>query len=296
LISGATPPPPPLVGAVAAGAPFTILLLGSDNDQKFATVDGAPVDPSATLTQSMILVRVQPATKQVTMLSIPRDLYVPFSLGGTSKIDEVHALPGGGDKASIDTVEMNFHIHIDYYIWIGLQGLISVIDKVGGIDVVTTNPVLDDAYPADLVGNNPYGFQRVAVLPGPQHMTGYQAMEYVRSRHSDARGDFGRSQRQQEVLLALRAKAKYLNATDIPDLASAFAGQLTTDMSITQVRELLPLAGSLSPSGIKQVTLVGGDAQLGSYTTAQVTSAGADVLIPNWSAILPLVHQDFPVA
>src|SRR4029077_9314280 len=97
-------------------------------------------------------------------------------------------------------------------------GLINLIDKLGGIDVVATNPVLDDFYPADVVGSNPYAFERVAVLPGPQHMNGLQALQYVRSRHGDLRSDFGRSQRQQQVLLALRAKAKLLGLADLPDI------------------------------------------------------------------------------
>src|ERR1700738_3795441 len=67
-----TPTPP-----AAPGAPFTVLLLGSDDDGK----------NKAPLTQSMILVRVEPATKHVTMLSIPRDLWVPLSVGGYAKVD-----------------------------------------------------------------------------------------------------------------------------------------------------------------------------------------------------------------
>ncbi|MDQ6856402.1 MAG: LCP family protein, partial [Candidatus Dormibacteraeota bacterium] len=151
-----------------SGSSFTVLLLGSDNDAKFQS--------NQVLTQSMILARVDPLSKHVTMLSIPRDLYVPLSSGGTDKIDKAY-LNGGAD-ASIATVERDFNVHIDHYAWIGLLGLVHLIDKVGGVDVVAGNPVLDDFYPKDLGGNNPYDIERVAVLPGPQHMDGMAALQY----------------------------------------------------------------------------------------------------------------------
>ena len=257
---------------------FTVLLLGSDNDAKFV---------GDALTQSMILARVDPATKHVTMLSIPRDLYVPLSTGGTDKIDKAY-LHGRSD-AAIATVERDFGVHVDHYAWIGLLGLVHLIDTVGGVDVVASNPVLDDFYPKDLGGNSPYDIERVAVLPGPQHMDGMEALQYVRSRHDDLRSDFGRSVRQQQVLLALRAKAKLLGVADIPDIASAMSNQFTTDMSVTQVGELLPIAGNVSLSNVQQVVL------LPPYTHGQTIGAQS-VLVPDWGLILPLVHKYFPNA
>src|SRR5256714_3601504 len=138
------------------GSPFTVLLLGSDDDSKFKA--------DHVLTQSMILVRVEPSTRRVTMLSIPRDLWVPLSTGGSAKIDAAYSF--GGASAAVATVERNFHVHIDEYAWIGLQGLINLIDQLGGIDVFVTNPVLDDFYPDDIGGPHVYGVQRGALLSG----------------------------------------------------------------------------------------------------------------------------------
>jgi LCP family protein required for cell wall assembly len=267
----------------AAGiAPFTVLLLGSDDDQKiqFRSKDHL-------LTQSMILVRVNPATRQVTMLSIPRDLWVPLS-GGEGKIMSAYSRDGA--TSAIATVERDFNVHIDDYVWIGLEGLIRLIDLVGGVDVITTNPVMDDYYPNDINSKNPYGYQRIAVLPGPQHLDGIHALQYVRSRHSDLRGDLGRNARQQQVLLALRAKAKYLNPADLPDVAASFNGELRTNMQLDQVARLLPLAAKLQLQNIHQVVLYG------NQYTSQSVIGGQDVLIPHWGAILPLVHQYFPPA
>ena len=277
------PTPSPSTGQPAGNPasgqrPFTILLLGSDNDEKFAQ--------GQLLTQSMILVRVDPAAQKVTMLSIPRDLQVPIAQGGQGKIMEAFAY--GGAKSAIKTVEQDFDVQIDDYVWIGLQGLVKLVDYVGGVDVITTNPVMDDYYPNDVGTSNPYSLKRLAVMPGPQHMNGLQALEYVRSRHSDAREDFGRSFRQQQVLVALRAKAKGLNPSDLPELAQAFNGELQTSMSVDRARQLLPIATRLQPTDIRQVVMVGPQ-----YTSA-TTAGGGDVLIPNWDSVLPLVHQYFP--
>jgi len=251
-------------------------LLGSDDDSKFS--------PDHVLTQSMILVRVVPSTKEVTMLSIPRDLYAHLSTGGYAKIDGAYSY--GGPGAAIATVEQDFGVHIDDYIWVGLLGLVKVIDAIGGIDVVTSNPVMDDYYPADLNTSWPYGFQRVAVLAGPQHLDGVHAMQYVRSRHGDLQSDLGRSQRQQQVLLAIRQKAKQLSPADLPAMSAAIGGELKTSIGLSKVGALLPLAASLdNPDQIHQIVL------LPPYTHG----GGPDgSVVGNWNLILQLVHQYFP--
>ena len=261
---------------LSSGSPFTVLLLGSDDDTKFQS--------EHVLTQSMILVRVVPNTKQVTMLSIPRDLWVPLSSGFSAKIDAAYAHGGAG--AAIATVERNFHVHVDDYVWIGLHGLVKLIDSVGGVDINATHPVLDDYYPADL-GSNAFAYQRVAVLPGAQHLDGVHALQYVRSRHGDLAGDFARSQRQQQLLLAVKTKLRTLNSSDLPELVSAFSGELKTSISLTRIGDLFALAQFFNdPNAVHQVVL------LPPYTRAAVID-GQDALVPNWELILPRVRQIF---
>jgi LCP family protein required for cell wall assembly len=258
--------------------PFTVLLLGSDDDSKFA--------PDQYNTQSMILVRVDPTTNQVTMLSIPRDLWVPIS-GQQShgKIDTAYQT--GGVDGAIATVQQNFQVHIDDYVWIGLKGLIKLIDTMGGVNLVVTNPVMDDFYPADINTSSPYGYYRVALLPGPVHLDGVRALQYVRSRHGDLRGDFARSERQQELLLAMKAQAKHLNIADLPALASAMNGEVKTSISLARMRELFSVLDQYDSSGVHRIIL-------GAPYTSDGWAGGQSVVFPDWSQILPVVHQSFP--
>ena len=258
--------------------PFTVLLLGSDDDSKF------PADRINT--QSMILVRVDPVSKQATMLSIPRDLWVPIPGQGMGKISTAYQT--GGPDGAINAVESNFKVHIDDYVWIGLNGLVKLINQLGGVDVQVTNPVMDDYYPADLSSTgNPYDYYRVAVLPGATHLDGVHALQYVRSRHGDIRGDFARSERQQQVLLAIKAEASHLNIADLPTVAAAFNGEIKTSISLDRLRQLMSVAAGFNTSNIHRVVLV-------PPYTSEGFAGGQDVVFPDWNQILPLVHQSFP--
>jgi LCP family protein required for cell wall assembly len=270
----ATPTP-----STAPGAPFTVLLLGSDDDSKF--------NADHVLTQSMILVRVDPASKHVTMMSIPRDLWLPLSTGGNGKADWAYSY--GGPAAAMATVERNFHVHVDEYAWVGLKGLIKLIDLLGGVDLFITNPVLDDAYPDDISGGFLYGYKTVAVLPGAQHLDGSRALQYVRSRHNDINGDFGRSARQQQVLLAMKVKASTLSAADLPDIVNALKGEFKTSMGLDRVRSLLGVASAFDPANVKQIVLY---APL--YTNYGPQISGNSVIYPHWSQILAVTKENFP--
>ena len=145
---------------------------------------------------------------------------------------------------------------------------------------------MDDYYPADIYSSWPYDYERVAVLGGPQHLDGLHAMQYVRSRHGDLQSDFGRSQRQQQVLMAIRQKATQLSPEDLPGLTKAIGGELKTSIGLSRVAALLPLAASFdNPDQIRQIIL------LPPYTHGD--GPGGSIRA-NWGLILPLVHQYFP--
>jgi len=258
--------------------PFTVLLLGSDDDSKFI--------PDRLNTQSMILLRVDPTTQQATMLSIPRDLWVPIPNHGMGKISWGYQY--GGAKGAIRVVESNFKVHVDDYVWIGLNGLVKLIDMLGGVNIQVTNPVMDDYYPSDLDSDtSPYGYHRVAVLPGATHMDGVDALQYVRSRHGDLRGDFARSERQQQLLLAIKATASHLNLADLPTLASAFNGEIKTSIGLDRLRAMASIANNFDGPNVHRVVLV-------PPYTSEGFAEGQSVVFPDWSRIQALVRKSFP--
>ncbi len=268
--------------SVLGGGRFNILLLGSDTDEKFS---------GHYIAQTDIVVTIDPATRSVGMLSIPRDFWLPIPGVGMGKLDEAYGY--GGVALSRATIHADFGIPIDYYAWVGLDGFVKVIDTVGGVDIDVMHPITDGTYPDD-VGNTTgdiHAYKRLYIAPGPQHLTGTQALEYVRSRHADLVGDFGRSARQQQVLTQLKTK---LDNPDIfgklQEIAQDLNGYVKTDLSLTQVLQLMDFARGSNPSSIKRVTLGPPYSH-----AATVTRAGqaVDVEIPNCDALLPVIAKMF---
>ncbi len=199
-----------------------ILLMGSDNDQKFT---GNP------LTQTMMIVHIDAQKKEVDLFSIPRDLWVNMPDTPTyAKIDEAAGFRGL--PYAIETVERTFGIHIDHYAWVGLSGFIKSIDAVGGINLDALHPIVDNAYPTDINNPDPYGIQRLNIRPGMQHFTGEEALQYVRSRHEDVLGDVGRTERQRQLLLSLKQQLSSFNTVQhVPVLFDTLKDQIKTDMT-----------------------------------------------------------------
>lgn len=267
---------------ILSGPRINILLLGSDTDQKFQ---------GQYIAQTDIVVTIDPGTHSVGMLSIPRDFYIPIPGYGLHKLDEAYGL--GGVDLSRRTIEQDFGIPINYYAWVGLDGFIKVINEVGGVDVDVLHPIVDDNYPDDVGANanNPYALKRLYLAPGPQHLDGPTALEYVRSRHADLVGDFGRSARQQQVLSAL--KTKLSNPTvfgHLSAIASDLQGFLKTDMQLSDVLKLMYFARSLDINNINRLILGPPYASAG-VAPAGTPDAGADVVFPNCVKIIPAIAQ-----
>jgi LCP family protein required for cell wall assembly len=282
-------------GDILSGPRVNILLLGSDTDQKFGTsANGSTVY----LAQTDIIVTIDPKTNSVAMLSIPRDFYLNIPGVGMGKLDEAfehgYSYGQGGFAGAValsrKTIEQDFGIPINYYAWVGLDGFVKVIDTVNGVDVDVMHPITDDAYPDD-VGNTTgdiYAYKRLYIPPGPQHLSGAQALEYVRSRHADLVGDFGRSARQQQVLSALKTKLESSSiVSQLPQLAHDLDGYVKTDMQLTDVFKLMNFARTLDTNKIQHVVL---DPP---YSTPTTLPGGESIVQPNCSAITPVINQLF---
>ncbi|WP_376797263.1 LCP family protein [Thermogemmatispora sp.] len=268
--------------SILSGGRFNILLLGSDTDEKFA---------GHYIAQTDIVVTIDPATRSVGMLSIPRDFWLPIPGVGMGKLDEAYGY--GGVALSRATIHADFGIPIDYYAWVGLDGFVKVIDTVGGVDVDVMHPITDDTYPDD-VGNTTgdiHAYKRLYIAPGPQHLTGLQALEYVRSRHADLVGDFGRSARQQQVLTQLKSK---LDNPEIfgklQEIAQDLNGYVKTDLSLTQVLELMNFARTIDTAKVQRVTL---GPPYSHAATVTRNGQSVDVEIPNCDALLPVIAKMF---
>jgi LCP family protein required for cell wall assembly len=266
-------------GDILSGGRLNILLLGSDTDQKFN---------NTYLAQTDIVVTVDPASKTVGMLSIPRDFYINIPGVGMHKLDEAYGY--GGVALSRLTIYQDFGIPINYYAWVGLDGFIKVIDTVGGVDVDVLHPITDDNYPDDIGdhGKDIFAVKRLYLAPGPQHLDGPSALEYVRSRHADLIGDFGRSARQQQVLTQLKTK---LNNPDIfgklQEIANDLNGFVKTDMQLTDILRLMNFARNLDQSKINRVILSG------QYSNVGTLPDGTSVVFPHCAQIVPVISRMF---
>jgi LCP family protein required for cell wall assembly len=259
---------------------INILLLGTDTSNK-------PEEVQQRDTDTMMVVTIDPVHHQVGMLSIPRDLWVNIPGYGYHKINAAYSL--GGIRLARQTVEQVFGIPIHYYAWIGLSGFIKVVDTLGGVVVDATHPVLDDTFPNDLNSPNPYAYMRVYIPAGPQYMDGATALEYVRSRHGDLVGDFGRGARQEQILIGLRQKATTLNVlTHLPDLVADLQGSVKTDLSLPELWRMAVFARSIDPATVNRVVL-----KPPLYSSTGTSADGESIVIPNWDTIRPLIRQMF---
>ncbi len=264
-----------------------ILLLGSDTDGK----------NTAPLAQTDIVVTIDPQTHYVGMLSIPRDLRVVIPNNGTGKLDAAFALgwtyehvgPTPFSNAvglSIATIEKNFDIPINYYAWVGLDGFIKVIDTAGGVDIDAIHPITDNSYPNDVNTKDAFGYERLYIPPGPQHMNGMQALQYVRTRHADLVGDFGRSARQQQILDQLKVKLDTPSiVTKLPELANDLGDTVKTDMSIQDIVNFMDFARTLDTNKINRLIL--------SPPYSAMANDNTGDFLPNCALITPKIAQMF---
>jgi anionic cell wall polymer biosynthesis LytR-Cps2A-Psr (LCP) family protein len=163
-----------------------------------------------------------------------------------------------------------------------------VIDTLGGVDVTVQHPILDEMYPDDLNSEDPYAFFRLYIPAGPQHLDGTTALQYVRSRHGDLMSDFGRSARQQQVLVAIRNRVQSLSVIgEVPDLVAALQDSVKTDLSVPAILQLAALARNVPADHIHQQVLSAPD-----YAWLGYSPDGAEqVVYPNWSAIRPAIAR-----
>ena len=261
---------------------YTILIMGLD---KRPGEEG-----TGFRTDSMILVSIDPVTKHVGMLSIPRDIFVPMP-GETEmqQINRVYVLgeldrPGNGSRKLMDTLQYNLGMKIDSYLAFTFESVIKAVDAVGGVEIDVPVTIDDPEYP-----DMDYGYQPLHIDAGRKHMNGELALKYARTRHQSS--DFDRTRRQQQVILAIRQQAVKPEvlarlATNAPSLWSDLSQGLLTDLTFDQLLSIGWYLKDLPADNIKRGAMVE------QYIQATIID-GNSVLVINRSNTIELLTNVF---
>lgn len=264
---------------------INILILGIDRRPD-------ELDDQPTRTDTILVLTLDPFSNTAGMLSIPRDLWVPIPLNknrviqgrvNTAYVEGILSdYPGGGVALARETIQYNFGIRIHYHVVVDFDGFERMVDAVGGVTVDVKTALVDSQYPTPN-----YGTMRVYIPAGEQHLNGEQALQYARSRHQDS--DFGRIQRQQQVVMAVRKRLLELDALPrIPAFWSEFQGSVNTDLNLGDIIRLARVA-----KGIDENSIVSRAVE-GPYVSDFVGYDGASLLMPVRARIRDLVNDVFP--
>ena len=232
--------------------PVNILLLGAD----------ARAEEAISRTDAIILLHINPRTGRVSMLSFPRDLMVETPGFGRRKINSVYLLGetrlGKGYGAALlkQTVSDLVGVPVHHFALINFEGFRKVIDLVDGVSIDVPNAIDDPLYPVDAFPGD-VRTMRVRFEPGRQWMDGERALIYARTRHADS--DFGRNQRQQQVLLALvervRQRGLISQINKIDDYTSALRDYVRTDIPRSEMIRLARVASRLDLDNIQRYAI-----------------------------------------
>ena len=218
--------------------PFTILLMGVDSAE-----EGLSKNTVAN-GDSLILVTFNPNTLNATMLSIPRDSYVPIACwSGTPENKITHAAAYGTD-CMMDTIENYFDVTIDYYAKINFKGLVSLVDTLGGITVDV---------PQDLCTDNSNREGQVCINEGVQTLNGEQALVLARNRKQLAAGDLDRGLNQQLVIQGILNKVKDMKSINqVMDVLNTITNNLDTNFTEQQILSFYDIAKDIMNNALQK--------------------------------------------
>ncbi len=218
--------------------PFTILLMGVDSAE-----EGLSKNTVAN-GDSLILVTFNPNTLNATMLSIPRDSYVPISCwSGTPENKITHAAAYGTD-CMMNTIENYFDVTIDYYAKINFKGLVTLVDTLGGITVDV---------PQDLCTDNSNREGEVCINAGVQTLNGEQALVLARNRKQLAAGDLDRGLNQQLVIQGILNKVKDMkNINQVMDVLNTVTNNLDTNFTEQQILSFYDIAKDIMNNALQK--------------------------------------------
>ena len=218
--------------------PFTILLMGVDSAE-----EGLSKNTVAN-GDSLILITFNPNTLNATMLSIPRDSYVPIACwSGTPENKITHAAAYGTD-CMMSTIENYFDVTIDYYAKINFKGLVTLVDTLGGITVEV---------PQDLCTDNSNREGEVCINAGLQTLNGEQALVLARNRKQLAAGDLDRGLNQQLVIQGILNKVKDMKSINqVMDVLNTVTNNLDTNFTEQQILSFYDIAKDIMNNSLQK--------------------------------------------
>ncbi len=242
------------------------------------------------LSDSILIVSINPHNPSVSLLSLPRDLFVESKIGDR-KVNEIYAAAhyknrkdfDEGNRAGLEIIKSaisNFTgIDIHYGAVVNFKIFENFIDALGGIDIFVPHSIEDPFYP-----DENYGYQTFVIRKGFQKLDGITALKYARSRKTSS--DYNRAQRQQDLILAIRKKASQLSLlTDFDKLKSfysLFKENVNTDFGLTELVALAKIATAIDYNSVVSAVLNDDPTQKGGllYTPAKEFFGGQFVLLP----------------
>ena len=284
LAPGATAMPTVAVNSWTGTERVTILVMGIDRR--------AGEEEKGYLTDSIMVITLDPQTRTAALLSIPRDLWVEIpdgygldTINTANRTGDYYNYPGGGPALATKTVEHNLGINIDYYVRLDFTAFETFIDTIGGVDVVNQTDINDPQYP-----DGSYGFEPFTLSAGPHHLNGHDALRYARTRHGAT--DIDRARRQQEVVMAVRDRILNLGmlptlVAKAPALYQSLNQSVWTNLTLSQIVSLALLAQDIPRANIQNAVI---DYH---YVLEYVTPEGRDVLVPLRDKIRELRDQLF---
>jgi LCP family protein required for cell wall assembly len=258
---------------------------------------GGGVHEGPNLTDTIILASLNPKNNKVTLVSIPRDLWVPDLTGSVKKINSAYSVgesvkKGGGLRLAEAAVSQITGQNIDYGVRIDFSGFVKAVDIIGGLDINIDNSFDDYQYPIagketetcghaqeeiqvlatasaeQAVSNFPCRYKHIHFDKGLSHMDGETALEFVRSRYasqSAEASDFARSKRQEKIIKAFKDKIlsaqTLINPGKIISLYTVLQGSIDTDVKQDEFDDFIRLATKMKDAKIQSVVIDAGDEQ-----------------------------------
>jgi len=201
--------------------PFTILLMGIDSTDEVLSKNAIANG------DTLILITFNPKTLNATMLSIPRDSYVPIACWSGRPENKITHAAAYGNDCMINTIENYLDVNIDYYAKINFKGLVKLVNAVGGVEVDV---------PKELCTDDSSRGGQVCIKEGHQTLMGEEALVFARNRKQLANGTFGREAHQQEIIKALINKIKGIkDVTKFIEILNTVSDNLDTNLTTKQI-------------------------------------------------------------